>query len=253
MNIFNGFWLRTLQPPGHSQCHTIILSNSQTSNADYISQHEYKPGVSGIVYMKPKESRDHSEWRKIHWIMFGFDEDSNPVIWLANYKHSKRLRNAFEQALASGNNSSERQQLMETCKNNWKMDTIEQRRSTEDYAWFSEKSLSRGPLIITVNGQKNGFRGKVIEDLELKISFHLKPFRSPISSSIANTEDSGLSQNPTRIWTVELTGADGETEEERMSRWKARAIKRGLFILLVVFAMVVTIPPVVLIKKLFFD
>ena len=26
-NIFNGFRLRTLQPPGHNNCHTIILSN----------------------------------------------------------------------------------------------------------------------------------------------------------------------------------------------------------------------------------
>ena len=256
MNIFNGFWLRTLQPPGHNQCHTIILSNSQTSNADYISQHEYKPGVSGIVHMKPKEIWDqiwdHSGWCKIHWITFGFDEDSNPVIWLANFKHSGRLRNAFEQALASGNNPWEPQQLMETCKNNMKIDTIDQRRSTEDGAWISKKLRPNGTLIITVNGQQNGIRGHVIEDLNLKISFHLMPFRSPISCSVTNTEDSGLSQNPTEIWTVELTGADGETAEERISRLKARASEdyaRRLFIWLVVAAIGVTIPTVVIVKK----
>ena len=31
-SYWNGFWLRTLQPPGHESCRTTILSNSATSN-----------------------------------------------------------------------------------------------------------------------------------------------------------------------------------------------------------------------------
>ena len=222
MNIFNGFWLRTVQPPGHDQCHTIILSNSQTSNADYISQHEHKPGVIGIIHMKPMESRDHSGWCKIHWITFGFDEFFNPVIWLANDKHSSRLRNAFEQAVASGNNYWERQQLMETCKNDIenKRDTMEWRLNV-DHVWISRKPdiRSNGALVITVDGQK-GIRGRVIEDLNLKISVQLQPLRSPTSSFTTNTADSGQSLNPTDIWTVEITGADGESAEETAIRLK---------------------------------
>lgn len=107
-NIINGFRLRTLQPLGHNNCHTIILSFSQTSNEDYICRHEYNPGVVGIVHMKPKEGRDHSEWCQIQWITFGFDEDFNPVILLANNMYSQWLSNAFEHAVASGNDSEER-------------------------------------------------------------------------------------------------------------------------------------------------
>ena len=231
MSIFNGFWLRTLQPPGHDQCHTIILSNSQTSNTDYICQREYKPGVIGIVHMKPKESRDHSGWCKIHWITFGFDADFNPVLRLANNKHSQRLSTAFEQAVASGNDC---EQLMEACKRDIENKRDTRERLNDDHVWISRKPdiQSNGALVITVDGQ-NGICGRVIEDLTLKFSVQLQPFRSPTSSLTANTEDSGLSSNATEIWTVEITGAGGESAEQMMSRTKgSRYIKKLLMFLI---------------------
>lgn len=163
--------------------------------------------------MKPKEGRDHSLWCHIQWITFGFDEDFNPVILLANNMYSQWLSNAFEHAVASGNDSEERQQLMETCKKaiNNKRDTME-RRLNSDHMWISKKPdiRSDGAMLITVDGQY-GIRGRVIADLDLRLSVQLQPFCSPSSSLTADAEDSGLPLSPTGIWTVEIAGADGES------------------------------------------
>ena len=243
-NIFNGFRLRTLQPPGHNNCHTIILSHSQTSNEGHICQHGYNPGVVGIVHMKPKEGRDHSGWCKIQWITFGFDEDFNPVIRLANNMNSQWLSNAFEHAVASGNDSGGHQQLMETCKKaiNNKNGTME-RRLNSNLMWISKTPNIRsdGALLITVDWQY-GIRGRVIADLNLKLSVQLQPFCNPASSLTADAEDSGLPLSPTGVWTVEIAGADGESAEEKESRSKAEnfTIKAiSVFLWLVFFCIVI--------------
>lgn len=243
--IFNGFRLRTLQPPGHNNCHTIILSNGQTSNEDHICQHEYNPGVVGIVHMKPKEGRRHSGWCKIQWITFGFDEDFSPVIRLANNMYSQWFSVAFEHAVASGNDSGEHQQLMETCEkgiiNKW--DTME-RRLNSDHMWISKKPdiRSAGALLITVDGQY-GIRGRVIADLNLKLSVQLQPFCNPASSLTADAEDSGLPLSPTGVWTVDIAGADGESAEERESRSKAR--NSGIIALRVIICLVIVVSIVI--------
>ena len=88
VNIFNGFWLRTLQPPGYAQHQTVVLSNSRAPGTDYIYQHEYSQGLAGLVNMRSKSITECSEWSHVHWIKFGFDTNFNPGLWLASAKHS---------------------------------------------------------------------------------------------------------------------------------------------------------------------
>lgn len=121
---------------------------------------------------------------------------------------------------------------------NNKRDTME-RRLNSDHMWISKKPdiRSDGALLITVDGQY-GIRGRVIADLDLKLSFQLQPFSSPSSSLTADAEDSGLPLSPTGIWTVEIAGADGESAEEKEFRFMAEtsgdtALRVSLYLVVV--------------------
>lgn len=164
VNNFNGFWLRTLQPPGHDKCQFTLVSNCQPPEADYVCQDEYDQGIAGIVHIDPRNSADPRIWSHIHWITFSFDRDFNPVLWLANGEHSGRLQNAFEQAVASGTGSLECREFMTTCKK----DTEKRRQSAygarlsrRDQAW------SEGALTVTVD-RKKGIQGRIINNLNLE-------------------------------------------------------------------------------------
>ena len=176
-----------------------------------------------------------------------FYEDFNPVIELANNMYSQWLSNAFEHAVASGNDSGERQQLMETCKEaiNNKWDTME-RRLNSDHMWISKTPdiRSHGALLITVDEQY-GIRGRVIADLNLKLSVQLQPFCSPASSLTANAEDSGLPLSPTGIWTVEIARAYRESAEEKESRSKRGIIATLVFLCLAFVFLVIVVVVIV--------
>jgi hypothetical protein len=93
--IFYGFWLRTIQPPGHAGCQITVLSNCEASGADYVCQHNSAQGNTGLVRISPKDSSDPSLWPEIHWIKLGFTRDLNPVLWLANDSQSGQLQESF--------------------------------------------------------------------------------------------------------------------------------------------------------------
>ena len=215
VNIFNGFWLRTLQPPGHDECQTTLISNCQPPKADYICQHEYDQGVAGIVHIDPRNSANHSRWSQIRWITFSFDRDFNPVLWLADSKHSRRLQNAFEQAVASGTGSLECQRVMKTCKkdtetswpSNWE-DTEEvrpsengMRPSRRDQVW------PKGALTMTVD-RKQGIHGKIINNLNLQVSVQLQHC---------------LNSTTMNICVVDIVDIGGTSPEERDRQSRERA------------------------------
>lgn len=207
VNIFNGFWLRTLQPPGHDECQTTLISNCQPPEADYVCQHEYDQGVAGIVHIDPRNSANHSRWSQIHWITFSFDRDFNPILWLADGKHSRRLQNAFEQAVASGTGSLECQRIMKTCKkaterswpSNWEdMEEVRpgengMRPSRRDQVW------PKGALTMTVD-RKQGIHEKLINNLNLQVSVQLQHY---------------LNSSTTNIWVVDIVDIGGTSPEER--------------------------------------
>ena len=90
-NDFYGFWLRTLEPPGHADCEVRILSRSEGSAADKVCLGEMQDGTAGIVHFEPKVNplslrKDDASvrWSRIRWIKLGFDSDFNPVLLLAS-------------------------------------------------------------------------------------------------------------------------------------------------------------------------
>ena len=168
MSIFNGFWLRTLQAPGHDKSQTTLISNCQPPDADYVCQHDYDQGVAGVVHIDPKKSADRYTLSQIHWLTFSFDREFNPVLWLANGEHSGRLQNVFEQAVASGTGSLECRKLMRTCKQdaqkrwpgNW-MSREEDRPSANGVRLSRRDQVwPEGALTVTVD-REIGIQGRV--------------------------------------------------------------------------------------------
>ena len=215
VSIFNGFWLRTLQPPGHDKCQTTLISNCQPPEADYVCQHDYDQGVAGVVHIDPKKSANRYIWSQVHWLTFSFDRDFNPVLWLANGEHSGWLQYAFEQAVASGAGSLECRQLMRTCKKdtqkpwpgNW-TSANGVRLSRRDKSW------PQGALTMTVD-RKTGIQGIIINSLNLKVSVQLQHFLNPATISAENVNDGEIPVNSMNIWVVDIVDIEGTSPEEK--------------------------------------
>ena len=240
VNIFNGFWLRTLQIPGHDECRTTLISNCQPPEADYVCQDEYDQGVAGIVHIDPRNSADRHIWSQIHWMTFSFDRHFNPVLWLANGEHSGLLQNAFEQAVASGTGSVECRELMKTCKKDaekqWPSNRIGR---VEDRPEINGVRLSRrdqvwpeGALTVTVD-RKKGIEGNIINNLNLKISVQLRHCVNSAAISAENVNDGGIPVNSMNIWVVDMvdiggTSPEGRDRQSRERRQEQRIVDRKL-------------------------
>ena len=232
MSIFNGFWLRTLQPPGHDKCQTTLISNCQPPGADYVCQHDYDQGVAGVVHIDPKSANRYI-WSQTHWLTFSFDRDFNPVLWLANCEHSGRLQSAFEQAVASGNGSLECRELMTLCKKDtqkrWPGDWMSReedrpsangvRLSRRDQVW------PEGALTVTVD-RKTGIQGRIINTLNLEVSVQLQHCLNSATISAKNANDGEIPVNPMNAWVVDIVDIGGTSPEERESQSRERREER---------------------------
>ncbi len=182
LNIFNGFWLRTIQPPGYNERRSTILSNSQASRSNHVYQEEYSQGVTGIVQMN-----SHSE-SSIQWISFSFDKDWNPVIWLARGTHSfDKFELEFRRAVERGVESRDHQQVMKTITK------------------FMENQRVGESSVMTFNRKEAGQR--FVGELNLKIRVQLQPYHSPAMALTGNIDDSRLLLDPLKIWVVDITAA----------------------------------------------
>lgn len=187
LNIFNGFWLRTLQPPGYINSRTTILSNCQASEADHVYQQEYSQGVTGIVHMKSFKRSN------LQWITVSFDVDSNPVLWLTQGKEMREFETLFRQAIASGIGSRAHHDLMKICQS-----------LTEELV-RKQEPLRRS--VITTLNRKEEINVRLVRDLKLKIQVQLQPYHTPTRASTGDINDSGPLPNPMKIWVVDITEA----------------------------------------------
>lgn len=203
--IFYGFWLRTLQPPGHAQHQTVVLSNSRAPGTDLIHQRVCSQGIAGLVHMRSRSTTECSEWSHVHWIKFGFDEEFNPVLWLASAKQSRWLQTDFERALLLGPESYFHQEIMR----------LKQPYNKDLYPHEHDK-WAKGQFAIAID-KKKGYYRQTFQDLNLTISVQLGT-----KDDFEETHDSGLPLSPTKIWVVDITDTGGLTPEERMRR-------RGVF------------------------
>ena len=214
LNNAYGFWLRTLQPPGHAQCGTRILSNAPTHEVDHVFQHDYSREWAGVVHFHPLNSCGNSEISKIRWIKFGFDEDFNPSFWLANDKHSGRLHSLFEQAALSGSKSPMHKKIMandEIDKGNYE---YIRRGTTVDW----RRLLSgRGAFFVTVDKNER-FPEYIIDSLNLIISVKLQHHCSQTLPSASDISASGPTADAMGTWVVDITDKGGESLEQRERR-----------------------------------
>jgi hypothetical protein len=209
--IFYGFWLRTLQPPGWDQSDISILSNCPADEADYICQLDSGQGNTGLVNFKLKGESKRYDRLKISWIKFGFDEDYNPVLWLANDSQSLRLRKPFERAVISRLPESQAQGEDEIMKGD-----IESRIVCgDDQRHFQCQDLEydwpHGRAILQVD-QETGLDDFVIHKLGVQISVQLQSYRSPIMRLTGGMSESGLSPKPMLVWVVDISSTAGIPE-----------------------------------------
>ena len=214
LNRFYGFWLRTLEPPGHTDCEARILSRSKRSEADKVCLAEMEWGTAGIVQFAPKVKPtrkkgtldDESGWSKIGWIKLGFDREFNPMLLLASdkgrmisfRKHPTRVRpdeDSFEQAISS---KADPQLLTEIFHNQWI--NSEAAVPSRSHGWHT------GISILKVDRRK-GISGS-LEALNLGISVKLCPAHScdPLSKE-------GVDVDPKQIWVVDITDTKGKDPE----------------------------------------
>jgi hypothetical protein len=83
VNILYGFWLRKLELPGYQERNISIISSSPAIEPAYIQQ-KREGGITGLVRLQSKHTPIPLVWSEIAWIVFSFDNDTNPQLWLAN-------------------------------------------------------------------------------------------------------------------------------------------------------------------------
>lgn len=228
-DIFNGFWLRTLRPPGHHQCQTTTLSKCQTHEAGHIFHGGYNKGVTGVVHLDPVHSSDHCGWSKIHWIILGFEKGMNPVLILANNElsqdprsgDSQKLQTEFEQAMVTWTGSQGFTNLPNVFSGYNESIPFERWKTGEEGAWW-EANIPRldesrpwpdGYLIMTVD-RETGVRERVIKSLNLRVSIDLQPRHDPVMISTENISNNSPTLNPLSEWVVDITDAGGPCPEE---------------------------------------
>ena len=202
--IYYGFWLRTLEPPGHAENQITILSNCPTSQPDFIRQDsQHRHLNTGVARIKPRTSSENSNWSQIRWMKFGFSLEFKPMIWLANDSHSNRLDEPFERAIVSLRNARTQSQEVEEAL---KEDLLEE--CTGDPTQKLRYDWPEGRLLITIKG--SGLRGFVIPELNLKIQVQLQPLHSPNISTFGGVDHQGLPIKPTLVWVVDITETVGK-------------------------------------------
>ena len=214
-NTFYGFWLRTLEPPGHTQWQPRILSRNGLTEADKVCVGESDWGTAGIVHFerKIKSDGDHRvyerEWSKICWIKVGFDGDFNPMLFLANYKKHNRWINSkkedwgvipnpgwFERAARPDPPPHARESIFD---DGWI--SGEAGVPSRSDGWLSGVSILKIDRLKGVSGS--------LDALNLRISVKLRPFLSPKASVGEQMEE--------KIWVVDITDTRGRDPERYMS------------------------------------
>ena len=248
-DVVDEFRLRTLQPPDHHQRQTTILSTSQTIKADYLrlnncTQLLYFQEVAGILRLDPIKSSDTSEPFKVHWVVFSFDKDFNPVLKLADNRHSQKLRSVFDQAMINGIGSFENQEFIEALKSSLNTWTVADSRQPTRYnipQLGTDLVWPFGSLNLTID-KRAGLQRQVIKCLGLRISIQLQPCHNPTMIPADNVDERSLTIefNPLSEWAVDITdvrrarsegkGHDSRERPERPQKktnWIVRLLHRS--------------------------
>ena len=206
-----GFWLRTIEPPGHSACQIRILSRNPSAEADKVYLNDQECGTAGIVSIEPEVEPEHDyratqkEWSRIRWIMLGFDDDFNPMLLLAPakrfYDQCRQLTDkSFEEAVASEARSQARGGIFD---NEWISSGAGVPASSDE-----SNRWPTGTSVLKVDNWK-GVSGS-IKALNLGITVYLAPEPSPFvrSEGVNHCQDR-------QIWVVDITNTGGPDLETK--------------------------------------
>ena len=210
LNHVYGFWLRTLQPPGHAECNPVILSSGLSSETDRVCVSERGIGTAGIVHFQPKKGSSTSGWSKIRWLKLGFDEEFNPVILLCNGQVSynsgharlKPDQQSFQQVINAGAEGKNRDRIL---NNDWI--NASAGLPNKAHGWPS------GVCILQIS-RKRGLN-HYIHALNLGIAVQCQPdpFPSSATQEIKNKSGLPLGLGRRSIWTVDVTDNGGSSPE----------------------------------------
>ena len=198
LSFFFGFWVRTLHPPSRTDNLITLLSNCDSSDPEYIYQCSSSQGNTGIARIEPRNGSDYSTWFDLRWIKFGFTQDFDPFLWLANDSQTQRLEESFEKGLVARKEVAEDQDRREIMTG----DGFKARRGVTSeklaYGW------PEGRALIVVDKTK-GLVDFTIEKLNLSISVQLQPLCKPDMGFSRSPDESGLLPQPMMVWVVDIT------------------------------------------------
>ena len=221
-----GFWLRTLEPPGYTDCQIKILANGNQSATNVVCLDNMQWGTAGVVHFEskinrikmdkyssigvaPSTIRDLTGWSKIHWIKLGFDRDFNPMLYLANDR--ARLVNMrqglilklpteqlLEQAITAGLKSRAHKEVFDNRWINFRAGV-----PSRIHGWYSGMSVVK-------TDKKTGIFG-ALDALNLGISIQL--VYTPSDDAISSKQkDSGSRL----VWAVDITETKGLDPEQSL-------------------------------------
>lgn len=207
VRIMNGFWLRTIQPPGHDVSDISIVSCSPPLDSGYIqctTLSQY-----GVVRLQSKAEAvsPSPSWSKIEWLRFWFNKELGPVVWIGNNTQTGKLQAPFEQLLACEQADVEaRTKILESFGESiWV--TPEGKKVTAIDTCDVGHDWPHGNAFIPVD-RKTGLHDFVLPNLQMQISVRLLPCRSPKLKGLRASDKSASSRNTTLVWVVDITSVN---------------------------------------------
>ena len=210
-NIFQGFWLRRLEPPGYLRCHQVlILSRGVCCLQERIEMVTGYFGTAGVVCMVPPGQAsgrvDIYGWPRIRWLKFGFDAAFNPVCMIANGTAKSQagisLRpHHLAEAFSAGPKADQRASLA-IFQDSWlKDDQVVDSKETWQYGYAILKGDRVSGLDVSIAA------------IGLSIQIKKCPDQSPSSGTNSTSPAS------TSVWTVDVDSIPGwepKTSEEAL-------------------------------------
>ncbi|KAK5121999.1 hypothetical protein LTR85_004571 [Meristemomyces frigidus] len=201
-NVAYGFWLRTLEPPGHSDCDMTVLSRSQESALDRIQLAPGSCHTAGVVFLRSKK-QSSSNWSQLRWMKFGFDQDFNPVCLIANAEvrpHGMNLglrEDRFYAAVDSGPESPAHHALF---SNTW-MQAKVRAPAQLGHGWADGASL----YTFSPGGTDKDWMQVKVVGLNVQIDMRLLPDYSALAGEQKGLQAHLPASNAPEIWVVDIT------------------------------------------------
>jgi len=200
--IFYGFWLRTLEPPGYQERNICISSASPAIDPTYIQQ-KRKGGITGLVRLQSKHTLAPFVWSEIAWIVFGFDNENNPQVWLANdtFTDKFQVRPVPEQDPVDQPKDGD-----EVCMRKTHEITRSEEffRNNRDVLYEWPEGRARIPV-----DRKKGLHEFSMPNLNLQVSVRLHPCQNPavrlLPYPIKHIDEEKQTPDTTFIWVVDIT------------------------------------------------